>query len=90
MMMQRTPLPPISLNSLINYRFFPGPILLPISAIAPAKKANDPVLPFRRAYVRPVTVIAKNVDIDDKEFRDPAEPTKQLREKLPKRKKRVA
>jgi integrase len=36
------------------------------------------------------TVIAKNVDIDDKEFRNPAELTKQLREKLPKRQKRVA
>jgi hypothetical protein len=35
------------------------------------------------------TVIAKNVDIDDKEFRNPAELTKQLREKLPKRPKRV-
>jgi integrase len=33
------------------------------------------------------TVIAKNVDIDDKEFRNPAELTKQLREKLPKRMK---
>jgi integrase len=35
------------------------------------------------------TVIAKNVDIDDKEFRNPAELTKQLREKLPKRPKRA-
>jgi integrase len=35
------------------------------------------------------TVIAKNVDIDDNEFRNPAELTKQLREKLPKRPKRV-
>jgi integrase len=35
------------------------------------------------------TVIAKNVDIDDKDFRNPAELTKQLREKLPKRAKRV-
>jgi integrase len=35
------------------------------------------------------TVIAKNVDIDDKDFRNPAELTKQLREKLPKRPKRV-
>ena len=35
------------------------------------------------------TVIAKNVDIDDKEFRNPAELTKQLREKLPKRQKQV-
>ena len=34
------------------------------------------------------TVIAKNVDIDDHEFRNPAELTKQLREKLPKRPKR--
>jgi len=32
--------------------------------------------------------IAKNVDIDDNEFRNPAELTKQLREKLPKRPKR--
>src|SRR3981081_2010140 len=31
--------------------------------------------------------IAKNVDIDDNEFRNPAELTKQLREKLPKRPK---
>jgi integrase len=36
------------------------------------------------------TVIAKNIDIDDKEFRNPAELTKQLREKLPKRSKRTA
>lgn len=35
------------------------------------------------------TIIAKNVDIDDKDFRNPAELTKQLREKLPKRPKRV-
>jgi integrase len=34
------------------------------------------------------TVIAKNVDIDDHDFRNPAELTKQLREKLPKRPKR--
>ncbi|HMM92963.1 tyrosine-type recombinase/integrase [Bradyrhizobium sp.] len=34
------------------------------------------------------TVIAKNVDVDDKDFRNPAELTKQLREKLPKRPKR--
>ncbi len=34
------------------------------------------------------TIIAKNVDIDDNEFRNPAELTKQLREKLPKRPKR--
>lgn len=30
-------------------------------------------------------MIAKNVDINDTEFRNPAELTKQLREKLPKR-----
>src|SRR5947207_4656934 len=35
------------------------------------------------------TIIAKNVDVDDKDFRNPAELTKQLREKLPKRPKRV-
>jgi integrase len=35
------------------------------------------------------TIIAKNVDIDDADFRNPAELTKQLREKLPKRPKRV-
>jgi hypothetical protein len=35
------------------------------------------------------TIIAKNVDIDDKDFRNPAELTKQLREKLPQRSKRV-
>jgi integrase len=35
------------------------------------------------------TVIAKNIDIDDSEFRNPAELTKQLREKLPKRPKRT-
>jgi integrase len=35
------------------------------------------------------TVIAKNVDIDDKDFRNPAELTKQLREKLPKRPKQA-
>src|SRR5713101_8958235 len=34
------------------------------------------------------TIIAKNVDIDDNELRNPAELTKQLREKLPKRPKR--
>lgn len=35
------------------------------------------------------TVIAKNVNLDDPDFRNPAELTKQLREKLPKRPKRV-
>jgi integrase len=35
------------------------------------------------------TIIAKNVDVDDADFRNPAELTKQLREKLPKRLKRV-
>jgi integrase len=35
------------------------------------------------------TIIAKNVDVDDKDFRNPAELTKQLREKLPKRPKRL-
>jgi integrase len=35
------------------------------------------------------TIIAKNVDVDDKDFRNPAELTKQLREKLPKRPKRA-
>jgi integrase len=35
------------------------------------------------------TIVAKNVDVDDTEFRNPAELTKQLREKLPKRPKRV-
>jgi integrase len=35
------------------------------------------------------TIIAKNADIDDKDFRNPAQLTKQLREKLPKRPKRV-
>ncbi len=34
------------------------------------------------------TIIAKNVDINDNGFRNPAELTKQLREKLPKRPKR--
>ena len=34
------------------------------------------------------TIIARNVDINDNEFRNPAELTKQLREKLPKRPKR--
>jgi hypothetical protein len=34
------------------------------------------------------TVVAKNVDIDDHDFRNPAELTKQLRAKLPKRLKR--
>lgn len=34
-------------------------------------------------------IIAKNVDIDDPDFRNPAELTRQLREKLPKRPKRV-
>ena len=35
------------------------------------------------------TIIAKNVDVDDTEFRNPADLTKQLREKLPRRPKRV-
>jgi integrase len=35
------------------------------------------------------TIIAKKVDIDDPDFRNPAELTRQLREKLPKRPKRV-
>ncbi|MBR1249183.1 tyrosine-type recombinase/integrase [Bradyrhizobium sp. AUGA SZCCT0169] len=35
------------------------------------------------------TIIAKNVDINDPNFRNPAELTKQLREKLPTRPKRV-
>jgi integrase len=43
-----------------------------------------------RVRGRVETVIAKNVDIDDRDFRNPAELTKQLREKLPKRPKRAA
>ena len=35
------------------------------------------------------TIIAKNVDVDDTDFRNPVELTKQLREKLPRRPKRV-
>jgi integrase len=35
------------------------------------------------------TIIAKNVDVDNADFRNPAELTKQLREKLPRRPKRV-
>lgn len=35
------------------------------------------------------TIVAKNVNVDDTEFRNPAELTKQLREKLPRRPKRV-
>jgi integrase len=35
------------------------------------------------------TIIAKNVNVDDNDFRNPAELTKQLREKLPRRPKRV-
>ena len=35
------------------------------------------------------TIIAKNVNVDDTDFRNPAELTKQLREKLPRRSKRV-
>jgi integrase len=35
------------------------------------------------------TIIAKNVDVDDTDFRNPAELTKQLREKLPKRPKQA-
>jgi integrase len=35
------------------------------------------------------TIIAKNIDVDDTEFRNPAELTKQLREKLPKRPKKA-
>jgi integrase len=41
-----------------------------------------------RVRSRIETIIAKNVDVDDLSFRDPAELTKQLREKLPKRPKR--
>jgi integrase len=41
-----------------------------------------------RVRARIETIIAKNVDIDDHDFRNPAELTKQLREKLPKRPKR--
>jgi hypothetical protein len=42
----------------------------------------------------PVTIyvlrpICLNADVDDKDFRNPAELTKQLREKLPRRLKRV-
>ena len=35
------------------------------------------------------TIIAKNVDVDDSDFRNPAELTKRLREKLSRRPKRV-
>jgi integrase len=42
-----------------------------------------------RVRSRIETVIAKNVNVDDKDFRNPAELTKQLREKLPRRPKRV-
>jgi hypothetical protein len=35
------------------------------------------------------SIIAKNVDVEDTDFRNPAELTKQLREKLPRRPKRV-
>ena len=42
-----------------------------------------------RVRGRVETIIAKNVDVDDTEFRNPAELTKQLREKLPKRPKRT-
>nr|WP_316215257.1 site-specific integrase [Bradyrhizobium sp. SZCCHNR3003] len=35
------------------------------------------------------TIIARNVDVDDTDFRNPAGLTKQLREKLPRRPKRV-
>jgi integrase len=35
------------------------------------------------------TIIARNTDVDDIDFRNPAELTKELREKLPKRPKRV-
>src|SRR5262249_59847824 len=35
------------------------------------------------------TIIAKSADVDDTDFRNPAELTKQLREKLPRRPKRV-
>jgi integrase len=41
-----------------------------------------------RVRSRIETIIAKNVDVDDLNFRNPAELTKQLREKLPKRPKR--
>jgi integrase len=42
-----------------------------------------------RVRGRMETIIAKNVDVDDTDFRNPAELTKQLREKLPRRPKRV-
>jgi hypothetical protein len=44
--------------------------------------------PSNRVHGRIETIIAKNVDINDNGFRNPAELTKQLREKLPKRPKR--
>src|SRR5438034_10078935 len=40
-----------------------------------------------RVGARIETIIAKNVDVDDTDFRNPAELTKQLREKLPTRPK---
>jgi integrase len=42
-----------------------------------------------RVRSRIETIIAKNIDVDDQDFRNPAELTEQLREKLPRRPKRV-
>lgn len=45
--------------------------------------------PANRVRGRIETIVAKNVDIDDPEFRNPAELTRQMSEKLPTRSKRA-
>jgi integrase len=69
---------------------------LPITEIRPSHifELLEPIWTAKRETANRVrgrieTIIAKNVDIDDKDFRNPAELTKQLREKLPQRPKRA-
>ena len=57
--------------------------------VPPRKAAFAGAIPANRVRGRIETIIAKNVDIDDPDFRNPAELTRQMREKLPKRSKRV-
>ena len=68
----------------------------PSPRLSPATSTNcsEPIWVEKRETANRVrarieTIIAKNVDVDDTDFRNPAELTKQLREKLPNRPKRV-
>jgi hypothetical protein len=67
---------------------------LTIAEIKPSHELLEPIWISKRETANRVrgrieTIIAKNANIDDPDFRNPAELTKQLREKLPKRPKRV-